>query len=280
MVEVSDRFGSYGLTGVAIYEVDADALRVDTFLLSCRVLGRGVEHLLLARLGEIAGARGLGRVDVRFSPTQRNQPALVFLESVGAEFKQPASPGLFFRFPAAYAATIAYQPAGAVSRQPAEAPAGETVASEPIDFHYIASSLRSVDQIREHVRGGNRSGAVRAAVPVPPRTGIERQLAALWIELLGIPEVGIHDNFFDLGGHSLAAVQLVSRVRQAFRVDLSLDAVYSAAFTVAELAMAIEMRLMEQADPDQYAGLLAEVDGLSDEEVRVLLEQERDAQGS
>jgi FkbH-like protein len=279
VVEVSDRFGSYGLTGVAIYEVDADALRVDTFLLSCRVLGRGVEHRLLARLAEIAGARGLGRVDVRFSPTQRNQPALMFLESVGAEFKQPARPCLFFRFPATYAATIAYQPAGAVSRQPAEAPAGETVASEPIDFHYIASSLRSVDQIRERVRGGNRSGAARAAAPAAPRTQIERQLVALWAELLGIPEVGVHDNFFDLGGHSLAAVQLVSRVRRLYQVDLSLDVVYSAAFTVAELATAIEMRLMEQADPIQYADLVAEIEALSDEEVRDLLDRETDAPG-
>ena len=53
-VEVSDRFGDYGLVGAALYETRADALWVETLLMSCRALGRGVEHRVLARLGEIA----------------------------------------------------------------------------------------------------------------------------------------------------------------------------------------------------------------------------------
>ena len=58
-VNVEDRFGSYGLTGVMLFRTTGDALIVDTFLLSCRALGRGVEHRMLARLGEIAKERGL-----------------------------------------------------------------------------------------------------------------------------------------------------------------------------------------------------------------------------
>ena len=58
-VEVRDRFGDYGLVGVMIFDGRREALEVDTFLLSCRVLGRGVEHRMLNELGEIARRRYL-----------------------------------------------------------------------------------------------------------------------------------------------------------------------------------------------------------------------------
>ena len=69
-VEVKDRFGNYGLTGAAIFRVAGAALVVDTFLASCRVLGRGVEHRMVARLGEIAREHGLERVEIPFTPTR------------------------------------------------------------------------------------------------------------------------------------------------------------------------------------------------------------------
>ena len=84
-VSVSDRFGDYGLTGAMIFRRRGDALVVDTFLLSCRALGRGVEHRMVAQLGEIARERGLARVEIPFVAGQRNRPAALFLESIGAE---------------------------------------------------------------------------------------------------------------------------------------------------------------------------------------------------
>jgi FkbH-like protein len=273
-VEVTDRFGSYGLTGVAIFAAGLDSLTVDTFLLSCRVLGRGVEHRLLARLGEIAVERGLRRLDVPFLPTQRNHPALMFLESVGAQFKVRTERGFLFHFPAQYARAITYQPAGAAPKPHLGEPAAPAATREPVDFVYIANHLRTVRQIEQQVRAAQPNGSVPAAQAAAPRTQLERELAALWAELLGVPSVGVFDNFFDLGGHSLLAVQLLSRVRQNYQVDLSLDVVYSSAFTVAELAKAIEVGLIEQASADQYSGILAEIEALTDEEVRALLEQE------
>ncbi|WP_147444808.1 non-ribosomal peptide synthetase [Corallococcus sp. CA053C] len=57
---------------------------------------------------------------------------------------------------------------------------------------------------------------------VAPRTPTEERLAALWQELLGVTRVGAHDSFFELGGHSLLATQALSRIRQAFAVELPL----------------------------------------------------------
>ncbi|MEG4966340.1 amino acid adenylation domain-containing protein [Microcoleus sp. B6-A1] len=92
----------------------------------------------------------------------------------------------------------------------------------------------------------------RVALPVPqpiklewaggyvaPHTSIEEVLVKIWAEVLGIKRVGIRDNFFELGGHSLLATQLVSRVRDAFGVELPLRRVFEAP-TIAELSKIVE----------------------------------------
>jgi len=73
----------------------------------------------------------------------------------------------------------------------------------------------------------------------PPRTPTEQKLAKLWEELLDARDVGRADNFFRLGGHSLAATRLLSRVRRHFQVDLSMRSFFDDP-TVAGLAAAIE----------------------------------------
>ncbi|MEG3892243.1 amino acid adenylation domain-containing protein, partial [Microcoleus sp. Z1_A1] len=74
---------------------------------------------------------------------------------------------------------------------------------------------------------------------VAPQTSIEEVLVKIWAEVLGIKRVGIRDNFFELGGHSLLATQLVSRVRDAFAVELPLRRVFEAP-TIGELSKIVE----------------------------------------
>jgi len=77
---------------------------------------------------------------------------------------------------------------------------------------------------------------------VAPRTPVEEQIAATWAEVLQLEQVGIHDNFFDLGGHSLRAVQVVSRTRDKLTVELPLAALFASP-TIAELANHVEALL-------------------------------------
>ena len=270
-VHVTDRFGSYGLCGAIVFRVAALALEVDTFLLSCRALGRGVEHRMVARLGEIALDRGLQTVEIPFVAAQRNRPALLFLESLGA-----AASGGTFRLRAADAAEVRYHPGAA---QPAGLPAPQPPAPAPPParpaYARIANDLRTPEQIFAALRATSRRRTSLREIDAP-RTQLERDLVALWAELLNVEAVGIHENFFELGGHSLLAVQLLSRVRQIYGVDLSLEVVYSGEFMVAELAKAIELKEIEQAGGD-YQELIEELEGLSDAEVRALLAEEQDA---
>ncbi|MFF9341110.1 amino acid adenylation domain-containing protein [Streptomyces sp. NPDC014773] len=62
--------------------------------------------------------------------------------------------------------------------------------------------------------------ARRTAPPVPPRDDAEKRMAALWTEVLGGIELGVDDDFLELGGHSLQAAQIVSRTREAYGVDV------------------------------------------------------------
>ena len=82
-VTVSDRFGDFGLTGVAIVHVGADRWLIDSFLLSCRVLGRGVEDALLAHIIEEARTAGARVLQAHFVPTARNAPAQGFYAARG-----------------------------------------------------------------------------------------------------------------------------------------------------------------------------------------------------
>jgi acyl carrier protein len=106
---------------------------------------------------------------------------------------------------------------------------------------------------------------------VAPRTPIEQELAEIWRELLRVERVGIYDDFFDLGGHSLLLTQLVSRILLSFQVELPLSTVFDAP-TIAEITKAIAAKQIEQADPLQVAQMLKEVKQLSIEQIRALLE--------
>ena len=107
---------------------------------------------------------------------------------------------------------------------------------------------------------------------VGPRTENERMLAEIWQGVLQIDSVGIHDKFFDVGGHSLLAVQLIARIRDTFQVRLPLRMLVDAP-TVADLAAAIERLRISEADTDKIARALADLETLSDEDVQALLAQ-------
>ncbi|HEX5706332.1 MAG TPA: amino acid adenylation domain-containing protein, partial [Pyrinomonadaceae bacterium] len=120
---------------------------------------------------------------------------------------------------------------------------------------------------------------------VAPSTPEETEVANIFSELLKVDAVGRDDDFFELGGHSLLATQLVSRLRELFRIELPLRRIFETP-TVGGLAEAVvecraqssaedvpQIEALPRGDRD-LAELLAEMEGLSEDEVRALLDDE------
>jgi thioesterase domain-containing protein/acyl carrier protein len=254
-VTVADRFGDYGLVGVVLFDLDAsgDAIRADTFLLSCRVLQRGVEHRMVARLGEIALERGLGHVTLPFLPTAKNQPARDFLRSLGEEHLVAGEAGAFtVRLPAAVAAALVYRPSAtspseaanqAVDDVPRKATSGDAVpsASRHALFERLAREVHTAEQIHAIVQPerGLRARPEGAPPLVAARDALEHDLLRLCEAVIGVQPIGVTDDLFlDFGADSLAGVRLAKEIHAELGHRVEVVTVLEAR-TVERLARAI-----------------------------------------
>ena len=227
VVTVTDRFGDYGLSGAAFFERDRGTLRVDRLLLSCRVLGRGVEEDVFDALVALARSEGLEALSVAFATTARNTPARQFLAAVAERLGAdpaghdsgdgswrfvvaglPACPRLLAREPAAQASRV----------RGAEAPDWTAVAELTRDVAALAAAL----------------GISRVPLEAPTARGDEGilQVAA---EVLGRP-VSKGDNLYALGADSLKIVRLLARLKSRLGLELPIGEVLHRA-NVADLLL-------------------------------------------
>jgi amino acid adenylation domain-containing protein len=118
---------------------------------------------------------------------------------------------------------------------------------ERLPEHMIPSAFVTLESIPLTTNGKLNRGALPApeasrpelgADFIAPRTPIEELLGELWVELLGVERVGVHDNFFDLGGHSILGTVMISSLRKKANVDLPVRSIFELP-TIAELAKLI-----------------------------------------
>ena len=114
---------------------------------------------------------------------------------------------------------------------------------------------------------------------VAPRNETEQGLVEIWQELFGIDGIGVEDDFIELGGHSLMAMQVLSRIRETFQVEISLRMLFESP-TVAQLASSITQNgddlklvsgVVQRIQRDDEEQLLSILDQLSEDEVNALL---------
>ncbi len=112
--------------------------------------------------------------------------------------------------------------------------------------HFSTSTL--MDAVRNKLQGHTTSS------PVPSKTThivsddpVEQKIGEIWGELLGATQIGLDESFFALGGHSLMGLQLMSRLRTAFQVQLPLSLLFEAS-TIAELAIEIKLLLLDELE--------------------------------
>jgi acyl carrier protein len=107
---------------------------------------------------------------------------------------------------------------------------------------------------------------------VAPRTPIEEQLAKTWADILSLDHVGVDDNFFDLGGHSLAATRVVSQLIKQFQIEVTLRSLFESP-TVSQMATVIVEHQGKKLDENELNRILADLESLSEAEATRLVEE-------
>ena len=107
---------------------------------------------------------------------------------------------------------------------------------------------------------------------VAPRTATESQLTQIWSEILGLDRIGVEDNFFTLGGHSLQATRVVARMRDAFKMDVPLPLLFEAT-TIARLAEVVE-KLKQDNMSGRSAAALPQIEPADRDAVFVLIDDD------
>lgn len=255
LIRVSDRLGDYGDAGALLLRAEGGTLDVATFLLNCRVLGRNVEYEVLRQLATIASERGCAQVRLLHRPTERNAVAGAFVRAVGG---QPAPEGgASATLTPAQLAALAPQGQAPSScgadlpapRPSAVAPAARFLAARAARLGE-AGALAVAERFASFQRGEQLLEAVQAyrrrsrpdmdVAYVAPRTPLEGQLADVWGEVLGLDRIGVRDNFFHLGGHSILATQLVMRLYDVLGIELPVRIFFETP-TIESMSQAIDI---------------------------------------
>ena len=185
-VRVRDRFGDYGLVGLLIAECNEVFWEVDTFLLSCRVLGRGVEHRMAAELGRRASAAGASAVRFCVEPTERNAPARQFLESISPPACQTRSDGAL---PGCENMGLAPSGRASFPRDSSSCEVPVPIFSQPLQCELSASSLAELKfEPREEA----------TAQPQPAEPAADRAIPTADVENLRLRERQISRTAFEL----------------------------------------------------------------------------------
>ena len=242
VVEVSDRFGDYGLVGAILYRVCEKILEVDTFLLSCRALGRGVEHRMLEHLGEIARQLGLEKVQMTYRSTRKNRPAFDFLCRM-ARATHGYLPSELENVNRADETVVTFL-ADTLQELPilvvkdtdqrrlesvvfnstnqdiySDGDAFSSKRSLPDlskVFISISKELNSAKKIQQRLATRKVPRPPLLQTYVAPKTKVERLLSSIWSDVLNLEQVGLDDSLEELGGDSLQVVQIHGRLSKLF----------------------------------------------------------------
>jgi acyl-CoA synthetase (AMP-forming)/AMP-acid ligase II/thioredoxin reductase/acyl carrier protein len=133
---------------------------------------------------------------------------------------------------------------------------------------FLTGKLRTVAQWQ----AAAEQNTIRDRPPyVAPQTETEKLLCKVWADVLGIGRVGVDDDFFDLGGQSLMATQMVTRLAPHFEIDIPLRSLFDCS-TVATLAERLDSTQRQPLDPASIDALIDQMEALTDNDARKLLD--------
>jgi acyl carrier protein len=213
--------------------------------MSCRALGRRVEHQIIEKVKQLAIERGADKVLIPVVPTSRNRPAREFLAGlcgVSADAQEPFECVLSTTGDESQWHSTAANIGEAAARASASAAKLPVVTDEEGTLAQIANEMQNVASIISMTRDTKKARPVTAGPLVAPSNPVEEILVNIWSDVLGVDPIGTQDNFFDFGGQSLRATRVLTRVRAELGVELGLTALFKMPTIAAMAAEIAEMR--------------------------------------
>lgn len=279
-VRVKDRFGDYGLVGLISGSPGRQSFDVDTFLLSCRALARGVEQQMLRHVVRYAADCGLTDVRIQARKTARNEPAQRFLAALTPYGRWLDDSSLQLSVDALSHIELRDYCIEGTAAEPERV----DPSSAPISMGRLNDRYRDGAWLHVNARRTSTSAALVACVwptaapasALSRATSTELDLATLWSSVLGSMVRSPDDDFFALGGSSLMLVRVLNQVRSKWKIAVSLGEAYAHP-TLAALAKLIDARrhLAARSQPEDLAVHATERD-LSSAEAGIWFEYLKD----
>lgn len=273
-IKAKDRFGEYGMIGLMVMEKEKENLTLLNVMLSCRALCKGIEYQMMNYVGKVASELGYDKVCIKFAKTGRNTVAEKFLNKFIDECQENNIVDVGVLTELDFKNYI-----NAMELNENDANEGSDADYEP-DTDYndilveIAQEYNSTEKIHKAIVSERLNNIGDRAEYAPPTNEIEEKIVEIWEEILEVEKIGINDSLFSLGGESIKAIQILSRVREEFETDISLAVLFEGELTVARLAQATQDSILGSFDEELLASELAAIEEMSEEELEALLNGE------
>jgi acyl transferase domain-containing protein len=144
--------------------------------------------------------------------------------------------------------------------------------------YWIEPGERHVGQESAREQGEAETALVAQADDAPGNE-VERVIVNIWQDLFGIERVGIHDNFFDLGGNSLLAIQIITQIRKAFEIELPMSSFFTETPTVAGHARVVMEHRFTDSEVEELHDLISEIEALPPDELQAIISSEPHGNG-
>ncbi|GFN33028.1 HAD-IIIC family phosphatase [Paenibacillus xylaniclasticus] len=279
-VSVKDRFGQYGLVGAVFYEQQQSKCIVTGWVLSCRVLGKGVEHQILAYLAGMETEGQVEEIILQYIPTEKNTPFLKFLHDVHAPERLEESTCQSYHLTAnqALSAPARVTAEQASSRHPYRKlsdPIDEAIAYNCVAINKLLLQMEHAEDLLLYIQQNRTSNNATSGSTeyVAPRTETEWLVSSIWSELLRVEKISVHDSFFAIGGHSLMTHQIVYMIQDVFGIELPLTVLFNHDLTIANLAAVIDSELIDQHESQELESLASGLINSGEESISQLAQE-------
>ncbi len=249
-VKLKDRFGDYGLIAVMILqEYDNKSIRIDSFFVSCRALGKGVEHEMIQFIVRFAQQKHCSHLIFPFNKTKKNTPAKIFLTTYfNNHVCDTDKQTLIYCVPLEQAQKVVFKP-DQISEpqkndepQKSDKPHESEISSQILERNAFISKVSQKYYSGELIRDAILKNTQQNRKPLSTgktNSRTEKILLKYWQQVLNVEHLDVKENFFEIGGRSILIPQILIKLKKFENIDLHIVHMFQYP-TIKSLAQFIE----------------------------------------